>query len=60
MNTENVDMHPNVMEAFQQIDAAMFSGDSFHYSGNRKYLQSFIERWQRGLNEHEVFDDQEE
>lgn len=42
-------MHPKVIDAFDEIDAAVFSGDSFHDKENAEVLQSFINRWQREL-----------
>ncbi len=44
-------IHPKVEEAFQEIDAAMFSGDCFHYLDSRERLTYFLKRWQKGLDE---------
>lgn len=42
-------MHPNVARAFDEIDAALFSGDTFHNPQSLARLKSMIERWQRAI-----------
>ncbi len=44
--------HPDVIEAIDQIDAAIFSGDTFLQAGNNKEMTGMVERWLRGLKEH--------
>lgn len=48
----NRTVHPAVAEAVDQIDAAVFSGDSFVDISNAIVLQQNIERWKRKLAEH--------
>jgi hypothetical protein len=45
-------MHPAIQNAIQEIDAAMFSGDAFINGENIQKLQEYLDRWNRGLNEH--------
>lgn len=40
-------VHPDVLEAFEQIDAAVFSGDSFQTKEGRKKLREYLERWNK-------------
>lgn len=49
-------MHPNVARAIQEIDAAVFNGDTFEEPEARAELLEYIERWRRNLetNEPEV------
>ena len=42
-------MHSKVAEAIQQIDAAVFNGDTFEMPDNRKELLEYIERWCKEL-----------
>lgn len=42
-------MHPKVAEAIQQIDAAVFNGDTFEVPEHRAELLEYIERWCRQL-----------
>ena len=44
-------MHPRVAEAIQQIDAAVFNGDTFEEPSARAELVEYIERWCRQLKE---------
>jgi hypothetical protein len=44
-------MHPSVARAIQEIDAAVFNGDTFEEPEARKELQEYIERWSRRLAE---------
>lgn len=39
------DMHPSVARAFEEIDAAVFTGDDFHNAANLKILANYIGRW---------------
>lgn len=41
---------PWLDKAANEIDASMFSGDSFENEQNRKALRAWMERWQRGLD----------
>lgn len=40
-------MHPRVAEAFEQIDAALFNGDTFDDPENEKHLFEYLGRWLR-------------
>lgn len=40
-------LHWKVEEAFEEIDAAVYSGDSFHDEENLKELERYIQRWSR-------------
>jgi len=42
-------MHPKVADAFEQIDAAIFSGDEFFDPINLNVLTDYIQRWQRQI-----------
>ena len=42
-------LHQSVERAFQEIDAAIFSGDEFHSEENLKHLKDFIARWSRAI-----------
>ena len=43
-------MHPSVARSFDEIDAAVFSGDTFHTDRNDFNLfKETIERWARAL-----------
>lgn len=44
-------MHPNVARAIQEIDAAVFNGDTFEEPEARKELIEYIESWLRRLSE---------
>ena len=47
-----MDIHPSVTRAIDEIDAAIFSGDTFLNEENHAKMQKMLNRWQRGLNEH--------
>ena len=53
-------LHPDVAEAFQQIDAGMFSGDQFDYSEEREYLIYSIGRWIEGMAQRPLVDEDEQ
>lgn len=42
-------MHPKVAGAIQEIDAALFSGDTFDNPVDRAELASYVARWAREL-----------
>ena len=42
-------MHPKVSDAIQQIDAAVFNGDTFEDPTDRADLLEYIERWCKRL-----------
>lgn len=46
-------MHPNVARAIQEIDAAVFNGDTFEEPEARAELLEYIARWTRALAELE-------
>lgn len=43
-------IHPDDEKAFQQIDAAVFSGDSLEFVDFRERLDYFLKRWQKQLD----------
>lgn len=45
-------IHEDVLEAFEQIDAAMFSGDTFIQHEGRMKLREYLERWNKWNSEH--------
>ena len=44
-------MHPRVAEAIQQIDAAVFNGDTFEEPEARAELVEYLKRWGKRLSE---------
>ena len=40
-------IHPDVLEAMEQIDAAVFSGDAFRFKRHRRALREKLEGWMR-------------
>ena len=44
-------IHPHDEEAFQSIDASVFSGDAIEYDDFRKRLAYFMGRWRKQLDE---------
>lgn len=42
-------MHPKVEGAIQEIDAALFNGDTFDNPDDRAELMAYVERWARAL-----------
>lgn len=42
-------MHPKVAQAIQEIDAAVFNGDTFEDSDDRAELLEYIARWKSRL-----------
>lgn len=42
-------IHPDDEEAFQQIDAAVFSGDGMEHDDFRERLAHFLKRWRKKL-----------
>lgn len=42
-------MHPKVAGAIQEIDAALFNGDTFDDPDDRAELVAYVERWSREL-----------
>lgn len=42
-------MHPKVAGAIQEIDAALFNGDTFENSGDRAELTAYVEKWAQEL-----------
>lgn len=49
-------MHESVEQAIDEIDAAMFSGDTFYDDDNREVLKKYIARWSKEIDEIEYFD----
>lgn len=52
-------MHESVENAIDEIDAAMFSGDTFHDDDNREELKKYIVRWNREIESIEGDDDEQ-
>lgn len=46
------DLHPKVENAFQELDAALYSGDTFIDGANIQMMQGYLDRWNRALVEH--------
>jgi hypothetical protein len=44
-------MHPKVADAIQQIDAAVFNGDTFEEPEARAELVEYLKRWCKHLSE---------
>lgn len=42
-------MHPSVSRAFEEIDAAIFSGDTFYDPDALNKLKRMMDRWTRQL-----------
>lgn len=42
-------MHPNLARAIQEIDAAVFNGDTFEDPNDRAELLGYIARWTKEL-----------
>ena len=42
-------MHLSIIEAINEIDAAVFSGDTFEDKQHRAKLREILARWERGL-----------
>jgi len=42
-------MHKNTARAFDEIDAAVFSGDAFIDNEERAKFRSFMNRWEKEL-----------
>lgn len=51
-------IHPSVENAFEEIDAAVFSGDTFHTWEGRKMLREYLERWNKWDKEHCFYDEE--
>lgn len=45
-------LHFTVKNAIDTIDASIFSTDDFLNGENIQLLQGYLDRWNRGLNEH--------
>jgi hypothetical protein len=43
-------MHNNLLQAIDEIDAAVFSGDTFHEYSARVTLEFFLKRWEKELS----------
>ncbi|AWY09226.1 hypothetical protein vBRpoSV10_104 [Ruegeria phage vB_RpoS-V10] len=52
-------MHPSVENALEEIDAAVFSGDTFVREENRVILQEYLGRWSRAMVSFADDDDNE-
>lgn len=44
------DMHPSTARAFAEIDAALFSGDTFISRAGAAHLRKYLDRWGHGLS----------
>lgn len=45
-------MHQSVEKAIDEIDAAVFSSDTFQDDSNRELLMRYIDRWTKELTPH--------
>jgi heme oxygenase len=43
------DLNPSTTRAFDEIDAAVFSGDAFLSRENAAHLRKYLDRWDRAL-----------
>jgi hypothetical protein len=48
-NTPPADMHPSLVRSFNEIDAGMFSGDSFFKTEDHLYCAAYVQRWSKEL-----------
>jgi len=53
-------VHPDVEEAIDQIDAAVFSGDTFVDQTARQQFRDMLARWERGLKSFDELDEEED
>lgn len=53
-------MEQYLEDACEQIDAAVFSGDSLYYGTNLEELKDYIGRWTRAIKEHEELEEKYE
>jgi hypothetical protein len=51
IDEEDLMMHPDIEAAINQIDAALFGGDTFIDEKNNAELNGHLGRWARGLAE---------
>lgn len=49
-------VHPDIIEAFDQIDAAVFSGDTFMTHLGHGMLKGYLERWNKWIAEANYYD----
>ncbi len=47
-------LHPAVAHAFEEIDAGVFSGDTFHKDDTSLYLAAHAQRWSRAMRERRL------
>ena len=45
-------LNRHAAKSINELDAAVFSGDSFFEIEAIETLENYLARWQRGLNEH--------
>jgi len=50
--------HKYLFDAYEEIDAAMFSGDTYEDAEEREELRRLMARWERGLIAAEEFEAQ--
>ena len=51
-------MHPSIVKAIDEIDAAIFSGDTFEDKRYRAQLRGQMARWERGLVSMDKMDEE--
>jgi hypothetical protein len=51
-----MNLHPSVTQAFEEIDAALFTGDSFIDKENREHLVRMLARWKKQAEVCEVME----
>ena len=49
MTTENNPLPKHIYDAFEEIDAALFTGDTFNDRKCNKLFRSYIERWKKNI-----------
>lgn len=53
-----MNIHPHVDDPIDQIDAAVFSGDTFFDKDARAQFRDMMARWERGLKEFDRMDEE--
>lgn len=53
-------MHPKVEQAFEEIDAGVFSGDMLWVQEDREKFMHYLNRWVRAAEYHEEYTSKEE
>lgn len=51
-------MHPSIKNAIEELDAALFTGDTFVDRDNRAVFKKTLGRWYRGVIELDQWDNE--